>query len=104
MLSFTDKLLSLASASSSYLVRVIFLLVLVVDFLVLGVALRVEESPATAVEESFRIIGNCFHNLSPIQGLDTLGVTNIARAKKNNIKSFFYKRLISDKKERLWKN
>lgn len=52
-------------------------------FSILLIRFRVQERPATVVEESFDIVGDSFHDLRPVQRLNTFRVANVTRAEKD---------------------
>ena len=41
------------------------------------ITLRVQESPASCVKETFWIICDCFHDLRPVQALHTFSIPDI---------------------------
>ena len=57
-------------------VLVLLAIIIVIAF---AVALRVEEAPAAALEESLRVVHNGLHDLGPVEGLDPLRVLDITR-------------------------
>ena len=57
-------------------VLVLLAIIIVIAF---AVALRVEEAPAAALEESLRVVHNGLHDLCPVEGLDPFRVLDITR-------------------------
>lgn len=48
------------------------------------ITLGIKEAPSSLFKKCFGIINNRFKNFSPIERLNTIGISNITRAKKQN--------------------
>ena len=88
----TNLQLKTKESNKFYFIGIVFFFFFIIDFFLLRIALRVEESPSTGLEKSFGIVRNGLHDLSPIEWLHSFGVTNIARARKKliNTKIIFF--------------